>query len=385
MKPRITELVRDEQDNLRFAPHTGSEPAGVHCLGFTLVELLVVIAIIGILVALLLPAIQAAREAARRTQCINQMKQLSLAALNHESALGYLPAGGWGFRWTGDPDMGFGEKQPGGWTFSLLYFIEQGAVQTIGQGLSDADKSAALMRQKTTPVPMFYCPSRRAPTLAYGPESSINSDQPADGMVAKTDYAGSGGCGMPEMTTVDRQGRPFGPGSIHCLKHYPHPSVCNGLTTKDIADKFDGVIVSRWPVEVRRITDGVSNTMLIGERYLHVSLYEHRANIPTDNNSMYQGYDWDTVRWSSGWVNPSAPPGEEMPGMPRPDTEGNLSYIGTTLRFGSAHPGVFQAGFCDGSIQTLSYDIDPNTWERFGARDDGGGHCQGELALGIAQ
>ena len=131
------------------------QDARTRSTGFTLVELLVVIAIIGVLVALLLPAVQAAREAARRTQCTSQLKQLSLAALNHESAQRYLPAGGWGYKWTGDPDRGFGPTQPGGWPFSLLYYIEQGSVQTIGAGLSLADKNAALMQQKTTPIPMF--------------------------------------------------------------------------------------------------------------------------------------------------------------------------------------------------------------------------------------
>lgn len=354
--------------------------------GFTLVELLVVIAIIGVLVALLLPAVQAAREAARRTQCTNQLKQMGLAALNHESALGYLPSGGWGFKWTGDPDMGFGEKQPGGWAFSLLYYLEQGAVQTIGQGLDATTKKAALMRQKTTPVPMFYCPSRRAPTLAFGPESSLNSDQPPDNMVAKTDYAGSGGCGIPGETSERKQGRPTGPGSIHCLRFYPNesPGICQGLTSREVASRFDGAIVSRWPIELRQITDGTSNTMLFAERYLHTSHYDHQANLPVDNNSMYQGYDWDTVRWSSGYVRPNAQPGEEMPGMPRPDSEGAPGPAGVTVRFGSAHAGVFQAAFCDGSVRSLTYDIDPGEWERLGARDDEGGQCRGEISLGIA-
>src|SRR5687768_4642654 len=102
-----------------------------HIHGFTLVELLVVIAIIGVLIALLLPAVQAAREASRRSQCQNHLKQLSLAGMNFEGANGALPSGGWGWHWMGDPDAGYDKNQPGSWVYSLLPYLEQSGVRTI--------------------------------------------------------------------------------------------------------------------------------------------------------------------------------------------------------------------------------------------------------------
>ncbi|MEM7284686.1 MAG: DUF1559 domain-containing protein, partial [Pseudomonadota bacterium] len=105
-----------------------------HRHGFTLVELLVVIAIVGILVALLLPAVQSAREAARRIQCKNHLTQFGLGMLNHHDAHGIFPTGGWSQRWTGDPDLGFDEDQPGGWEYNVLPFIEEMAMYEMGAG-----------------------------------------------------------------------------------------------------------------------------------------------------------------------------------------------------------------------------------------------------------
>src|SRR5579871_3026409 len=142
---------------------------------FTLVELLVVIAIIGILVSLLLPAVNSARETANRTQCKNNLRNLGHAVLEHETNKGYLPTAGWGFIWVGDPDRGSNIKQPGSWEYCILAHIDQGPLAHIGTGLADNNGSAnspkaqALLTLIQTPLSIFYCPSRRRNLLyAYG-------------------------------------------------------------------------------------------------------------------------------------------------------------------------------------------------------------------------
>ena len=134
-----------------FAPRTRA---------FTLVELLVVIAIIGVLVALLLPAVQAARGSARRIQCSNHLKQIGLAFHNHHDTLGHLPTGGWGWDYVGDPDGGFAENQPGGWTYNILPYIEQQALREIGIGQAGPLKQAGLARFVGVPINFYSCPFR---------------------------------------------------------------------------------------------------------------------------------------------------------------------------------------------------------------------------------
>src|SRR5688572_24210543 len=109
--------------------------------GLSLVELIVIIGIIGVLVGLAIPAVQAARESARNAACKNHLRQIGLALGSHEAALGQFPSGGWGFRWVGDPDRGSGGRQPGGWAFALLPYLEATNVHAIGSGQTQADKA----------------------------------------------------------------------------------------------------------------------------------------------------------------------------------------------------------------------------------------------------
>ncbi|NLF08744.1 MAG: DUF1559 domain-containing protein [Pirellulaceae bacterium] len=178
--------------------------------GFTLVELLVVITIIGILIALLLPAVQAAREAARRLQCTNNLKQMSLACITHEEVHGYYPTGGWGFQWQGDPDRGFGVDQPGGWIFNVLPYLEQQALHDIGAGETFEQKKTSRIQLVQQPISIFNCPTRRQPILyTYGgpsnPISKFNMDWQNTKLAARGDYA-------------------INSGSQHVTQIYPGPS-----------------------------------------------------------------------------------------------------------------------------------------------------------------
>ena len=174
--------------------------------GFTLIELLVVISIIGMLVSLTLPAVNSAREAARRVQCTNNLKQLGLAIQSHETAQSKYPSGGWGFQWFPDGDRGGGKKQPGGWTYSVLPYMEQIQHYEHIQGKSGTAKQEALVTLLTTPVPLFNCISRRSMGLYPWQENEIGyfpynlDDYPADAV--KTDYAINGGDNDPQLGNI---------------------------------------------------------------------------------------------------------------------------------------------------------------------------------------
>lgn len=366
--------------------------------GFTLVELLVVIAIIGVLVALLLPAVQAAREAARRTQCTNNLKQMALAALNHESAQGILPTGGWGWRWAGDPDKGYGLNQPGGWYYNILQFIELGNIRELG---TDGDQNSVSQNQFeigaqriATPVGGFLCPSRRiAETYSYANQPFINVQVTNDSQVGRNDYAANGGDLSPGVNAnlvswdQDNYNIPGawvtgGPGDRNAnaptytngfnnymaLVEVPKPGTRPGTPGSSFL-AANGVVGASSVLQLRQVEDGTSNTFWAGEKYVYVENYDASGPgsnlVSNDGNDQGwdTGYDHDNIRWTMSPPQPDSwlPPTNLRNGPTSP----------ANRIFGSPHPGGCNFSFVDGSVHTISYDAATQVFHLFGNRQDG--------------
>jgi prepilin-type N-terminal cleavage/methylation domain-containing protein/prepilin-type processing-associated H-X9-DG protein len=287
--------------------------------GFTLVELLVVIAIIGILVGLLLPAVQSARESARSIQCRNNVKQMVTGALSHDSIQGHYVHGGWGFQCVGLPDKGFGPKQPGGWVYNLLPFMEQENLHAV------TDPKV----QVTTPQVWLHCPSRRRVMLyPAGPVGWQPFWTGTLTKVAKTDYAMNGG-----TSSIDN----------------------GGSSNRDVPPAqaiTDGIVGRAWVLKRAQIKDGASNTYMLGEKWVNPDYYNVTDQDWGDNENAYIGSDRDTLRTAN---------------KPYPDRPGT-DY---TYAFGSAHSGNFNMAMCDGSVRPISYNIDVVLHARLVMRSDG--------------
>jgi prepilin-type N-terminal cleavage/methylation domain-containing protein/prepilin-type processing-associated H-X9-DG protein len=342
--------------------------------GFTLVELLVVIAIIGILIALLLPAIQAARESARVIQCKNNLKQMGLATQNHISAFRTFPSAGWGWDWVGDPDRGFGRRQPGGWAFSLLSFEEEKQIWAYGRGVSlkanPAAKLAAAWPQMHTPINIYYCPSRPRigillpwrgggsvwPNDAADPSSSPSATN-RDTFVNRGDYAANEGSGPinpheiqgPSSYAIgDSMGNAQATGTWGApTPGWPNPG------------NYNGICFCRSEITIPLVKDGTSKTLIIGEKFLPIDQYSTGTN-PADNESITTGFDNDNMRVA----DPAYPPLQDMLSS-APHAPGD-----TSQQYGSAHSSGFNVVFCDGSVHVIDYFIDPTVFKNVCSRND---------------
>jgi prepilin-type N-terminal cleavage/methylation domain-containing protein/prepilin-type processing-associated H-X9-DG protein len=318
---------------------------------FTLVELLVVIAIIGVLVSLLLPALQAAREMSRLAGCQNNLKQIGLALLTVHDQRRAFPSGGWGYEWSGMSSRGGGLRQPGGWIFSLLPNIEQ---QNLYSLATDGNLSEATRRLEQ-PLPAFNCASRRAcqswPISDRYPFAKSPKPTGLPSRAGRGDYAINSGATLPLSF--------HGPATLAAgdVAAFDWPDMIGPASMPDL--QFSGISHVHASTTIRQITDGLSHTYLVGEKYLEPSHYETGESLG-DKASLYTGYCNDNHRFTEMTL-PLASDGA----LPITDLRANL-------RFGSAHPAGTNFVYCDGSARLLSYDISPGIHYQSGHISDSG-------------
>lgn len=330
---------------------------------FTLVELLVVIAIIGILVALLLPAIQAAREAARRTQCNNNMKQLVLAAHNYEDTFKRLP-------WNSDignnayPGMPSGRWNAFSWIFHTLPFMEQGPLhdqfkQNVYDGNANNDATLGTptnLTLRNTIIPALICPSNSQEPLRVGQWGSYadNRGDTAGGL----DYVGSLGavnsgwkdCGaVPAYPAPAEYPDMFAGGTPWVNGEAPNEQV-----------NYNGVFRHQGSVRLADIIDGTANTIMVFEN-MHWRGSDINTPVPFDYNEN------NDASWAAGIA--------AVHTLRNPMNNKNLwgGYVNDRRcsSWSSLHPGGAHAVLCDASVRFFSENIDRTVQYKLAVRRDG--------------
>ncbi len=305
---------------------------------FTLIELLVVISIIGILIGLLLPAVQKVREAANRMTCTNHLKQYALALHNFHSAYEKFPSGGWHWGYAPLPER-VGLKQSASWLYSILPMLEQESLFKLGQGLSGLALETANKKRLQTPLKIFYCPTRRQVRnypvfvnrfdgLWYVPKPPLCESLEES---ARIDYSMNGGDVFVEWS------QPVPPTVAQVDNGtYIFPSPANST----------GLIYTHNMTSISEIADGLSNTYLIGEKFVSQSSAASGVEYG-DDQGPYVSDEWDSVRYGNFIGNYC---------RPKQDNKGPDNII-EILSFGSAHSGGFNMAFADGRVSFVSYGI----------------------------
>lgn len=285
---------------------------------FTLVELLVVIAIIGILIGMLLPAVQQVREAARRTACANNIRQIGLALMNYESARQELPPG-----WHTSDNTVFIEEPGWGWSAYLLPYIEQQNLYDqidLSVAIDDPFHTDTIQKH----IPLYLCPSDPAPDV-------INLNVHVD------DYGG-GGRGRPFQSEF-HEGEPL------MASRSNYSGVFGNTEIDDSPGDGTGAFFANSRIKLRDFTDGLSNTMIVGERR----------------------NDYGTISWV-GVVPELDEPAARIVGTA--DHSPNHP-AGHFEDFRSFHPGGINVVLGDGSGHFVSNTVDAETFQALATRAGG--------------
>jgi prepilin-type N-terminal cleavage/methylation domain-containing protein len=292
--------------------------------GFTLIELLVVIAIIAVLIGLLVPAVQKVREAANRMSCSNNLKQIGLAFHNFHDTNGYLPP----------TRLGFARPS---WCVVILPFLEQDALYKLWDPNLNYWEVPAVARQ--TPVKTYFCPSRRAPGVLsiqeawYRPAAENPPGAVGDYAACQGTWNNGNWSGQNATGAIIRAGN------------------------------NNSLILGTSLTRMSSITDGTSNTFLVGEKHVPLGRFG-RASYA--DSSTYNGTQSLYSCRLAGLEDPLA----------LGPTDESLSASGdprdyNARKFGSWHPGVTGFVFCDGSVHYLRNTIDTTTLARLALRADG--------------
>ncbi len=259
--------------------------------GATLLETLIVIGILGLLLQLLLPAVQGLRESARQLQCAAHLRRLASAIRDHHDLQQRYPSGGWHFTWIGEPERGTGRSQPGSWAFNLLSDLGEDRIRRLGIGTTGLDRSRALVSRCRKAPSVFNCPTRRGwrsypQTWNQQPLSQGGPLREPIVWAAKSDYAACSGDGE----RVEFDWRWTGPSSL-----------AEGDDSRFVwpdSKSFTGVIFGRSEIRDRQIRDGLAQTYLLGEKYVNPRTYDTGEDWG-DNENLYAGFNNDNSR-SSG-------------------------------------------------------------------------------------
>jgi prepilin-type N-terminal cleavage/methylation domain-containing protein len=308
--------------------------------GFTLVELLVVIAILAALMALLIPAVQGARESARRMQCQSNLRQIALGCRSFASANdSRLP----------DPYAG------GNWLVQILPFVEQQPLFDMGAGMPMGSALFNIWFTRVgTPVPLYVCPNRGSPLFTANQTGSVYWSTP-DGDNYYATHPSSLKRGPSRVARSDYAG---------CTQ-FKNPGLGEGgaLNGTSIAN------VATYQRRLEEITDGQANVFLCGERYLSPDEYNPAPTVTVPCNI----YGW---AWGAGGDQYSAvayyallPPMPDTPGLARNGDTSNGRWGGC---FGGPHNVLYMA-MVDGAVRSVAFDINPTVFKTLGVINDNAG------------